>query len=120
MEYINGFHIDEVDKIKKAKINCKSIGRSFSKMITKMIHKQGFVHADPHAGNLMVRKYQNKDQLVILDHGLYQVMDAGLVTNYNEFWLGLILNDPSFYEKGGRMLGTTNPKMLCQMLTSKS
>jgi hypothetical protein len=34
--------------------------------------------------------------------------------------LGLILNDPIYYEKGGRKLGTTNAKMLCQMLTSKS
>ena len=120
MEFIDGYHIDEIDKIKKAGINSKKMGKSFSKMITKMIHKEGFVHADPHAGNLMVRKYKDQDQLVILDHGLYQVMDKGLVRNYNEFWLGLILNDPSFYEKGGRALGTTNPKMLCQMLTSKS
>jgi aarF domain-containing kinase len=58
MEYIHGFHIDEVDKIKKAKINAKRMGKTFSKMITKMIHKEGFVHADPHAGNLMIRKHQ--------------------------------------------------------------
>jgi len=32
----------------------------------------GFVHADPHQGNMLVRKRPNgKHQLVILDHGLY-------------------------------------------------
>lgn len=41
-----------------------------------MIHKEGFVHADTHSGNLMVRKLKNKkDQLVLLDHGLYQELD---------------------------------------------
>jgi aarF domain-containing kinase len=48
------------------------MGRLFSKMIIKMIHKEGFVHADTHSGNLMARKWKGKDQLVLLDHGLYQ------------------------------------------------
>lgn len=53
-------------------------------MIIKMIHKEGFVHADTHCGNLMVRKLKNKkDQLVLLDHGLYQEMDPLLIKNYN-------------------------------------
>ena len=32
------------------------IGKTFSKVIIKMIHKYGFVHADPHSGNILVRK----------------------------------------------------------------
>ena len=48
-----------------------------------MIHKEGFVHADPHSGNLMVRKFKGKDQLVILDHGLYQQLDLSLKRSYN-------------------------------------
>lgn len=56
MEYIHGFHIDEIDKMKMAKIDMKKIGKTFSNVIIKMIHKYGFVHADPHSGNLLVRK----------------------------------------------------------------
>lgn len=57
-------------------VNTQEIGKLFSKMIIKMIHKEGFVHADTHSGNLMVRKLKNKkDQLVLLDHGLYQELD---------------------------------------------
>ena len=54
------------------KVNTKRLSSLFSQMIIKMIHKEGFVHADTHSGNLMVRKYKKKDQLVLLDHGLYQ------------------------------------------------
>lgn len=83
MEYIHGVHIDELDKIKQMKINAKKIGSLFSKMIIKMIHKEGFVHADTHCGNLMVRKVKSKDQLVLLDHGLYQELDSNILRNYN-------------------------------------
>jgi predicted unusual protein kinase regulating ubiquinone biosynthesis (AarF/ABC1/UbiB family) len=38
-----------------------------------MIHKKGFVHGDPHGGNLKVRLGKNNvSELIILDHGLYQ------------------------------------------------
>jgi aarF domain-containing kinase len=38
-----------------------------------MIYEKGFVHSDPHPGNMFVRKKKNgKDlELVILDHGIY-------------------------------------------------
>ena len=72
MEYIHGIHIDELEKMKSRKIDARKMGTLFSKMIIKMIHKEGFVHGDTHCGNLMVRKFKGKDQLVLLDHGLYQ------------------------------------------------
>lgn len=59
--------------MKLAGFNLQKIGKTFSEVIIKMIHKYGFVHADPHSGNMLVRKDKNqKDQLVLLDHGLYQ------------------------------------------------
>lgn len=59
--------------MKDAGINMQRIGKTFSEVIIKMIHKYGFVHADPHSGNMLVRKdSNNRDQLVLLDHGLYQ------------------------------------------------
>lgn len=107
--------------MKEMKIDTKKISRLFSQMIIKMIHKEGFVHADTHSGNLLVRKLKNgQDQLVLIDHGLYQELDPALIRNYNEFWLGLILNDPKHYEYAARALGTTNPKLLLLMLTSKT
>ena len=42
-------------------INSKSMGRNFSNLMTKMTHKYGFVHADPHSGNLLVRKDKKRE-----------------------------------------------------------
>lgn len=41
-----------------------------------MIFKEGFIHADPHPGNLFVRQKESSGkkggiELVILDHGIY-------------------------------------------------
>jgi hypothetical protein len=48
------------------------------------------------------------------------MLDPVLLRNYNQFWLGLILNDPKLYEAAARNLGTSNPKLLLLMLTSKT
>jgi aarF domain-containing kinase len=76
MEYIEGCHIDQLETIKGQSLNLKKIGKIFSNVMIKMIHKEGFVHADPHSGNLMIRKKKNGEaELVLLDHGIYQELN---------------------------------------------
>lgn len=45
------------------------------KMYSEMIFVNGFVHCDPHPGNILVRRHSDtgKAEIVLLDHGLYQV-----------------------------------------------
>jgi predicted unusual protein kinase regulating ubiquinone biosynthesis (AarF/ABC1/UbiB family) len=43
-----------------------------SQTFNEMIFRYGFVHCDPHAGNLLVRMKDGRPQLVLLDHGLYR------------------------------------------------
>ncbi len=44
-------------------------------LFSEMIFQQGFVHCDPHPGNILVRCGSNtgKLEIVMLDHGLYSV-----------------------------------------------
>jgi len=58
-----------------------------------MIFEEGFIHADPHPGNLFVRKSPTdpKDiELVLLDHGIYTSMDRDVRLSYNKLWRGII------------------------------
>ena len=42
-----------------------------------MIFVNGFVHCDPHPGNILVSKSKNDEvKITMLDHGLYQVRIA--------------------------------------------
>ena len=45
------------------------LGRLYS----EMIFVQGYIHCDPHPGNLLVRPSTSGTEIVLLDHGLYQV-----------------------------------------------
>lgn len=50
------------------------ISDKLGSLYSEMIFNKGFVHSDPHPGNLLVNK--NKDgqmNLILLDHGLYAV-----------------------------------------------
>ena len=43
-------------------------------MYSEMIFMRGFIHCDPHAGNVLVRPGRDGTaQIVLLDHGLYKV-----------------------------------------------
>jgi predicted unusual protein kinase regulating ubiquinone biosynthesis (AarF/ABC1/UbiB family) len=56
MEFLKGVHIHELDKIDKMGVNRKKLATTVTKLLNRMIFVYGFLHADPHSGNLMVRK----------------------------------------------------------------
>ena len=54
----------------------------------------GCVHADPHPGNIFVRrKPSGKPELVLIDHGLYVYMDPKFRHDYALFWKSLMTFD---------------------------
>ncbi|CAG8769499.1 825_t:CDS:2, partial [Acaulospora morrowiae] len=61
------------------------------------IFSSGFVHADPHPGNVFVRPHPNKSkrhhQIVLLDHGLYVEESEMFRHQYCLFWKALFLMD---------------------------
>ena len=75
MEYIEGGHVDDVDYMKANNINLNSVSKYISEMYADMIFHTGYVHCDPHPGNVLVKKNEitGKDQIILLDHGLYTV-----------------------------------------------
>ena len=74
MEYIEGIHINDVENLKKAQMDFVGISTKISQMYADMIFKYGYVHCDPHPGNVLVRKSSSgKEEIVLLDHGLYTV-----------------------------------------------
>ncbi len=54
-------------------------------VFSEMIFSHGFVHSDPHPGNVLINpigKFKGKYQefeIVLLDHGLYQVNNKFLI-----------------------------------------
>ncbi|KAI3649752.1 hypothetical protein MP228_005384 [Amoeboaphelidium protococcarum] len=98
-EWIDGLTLVEPDELRENGYNLAEIMRIFVEMFSHQIFSAGFVHSDPHAANVLVRKINKKNgggqqtQLVLLDHGLYIEEREEFRLQYARFWKSIFLLD---------------------------
>ncbi|XP_036398543.1 aarF domain-containing protein kinase 1 [Megalops cyprinoides] len=123
MEFVEGGQVNDREYMKKHGIDVNEISRNLGKIYSEMIFVNGFVHCDPHPGNVLVRKCpeSNKTQIVLLDHGLYQVLNQDFRLNYCRLWQALMKADMQGIERYSRRLGVGDmyPLFAC-VLTARS
>ena len=94
MSFETGISVAHVTELHAQGIDLKSLSRLISETFIHMIFKEGFVHADPHPGNLFVRKIEGsskgESEIVILDHGIYTEMPNDTRLAYNKLWRGIL------------------------------
>lgn len=74
MEYCEGGHINDLEYLKRHNISTKEVCEKLGLLYSKMIFDHGFVHCDPHPGNIIVKgRGDGSAELSLLDHGLYTV-----------------------------------------------
>ncbi|CAF0809195.1 unnamed protein product [Adineta ricciae] len=99
MEYIDGIKVSDLDKIKESKLSLKEIDSKLVEAMAFQIFHSGFVHADPHPGNVYVRRDPKAPaksdvvQIVLLDHGLYVDINAKDRAALCQLWKAIILKD---------------------------
>jgi len=67
LERIDGIKVNDLEGLEQLGVDKGHLARTLVHAISKMIFIDGFFHADPHPGNLMVDR---KGRLVFLDHGM--------------------------------------------------
>ena len=96
MEYIDGARIDDLKYLKDHHIDRNQVSRELSRIFSQMVYLNGYFHADPHHGNLLIRPKSIKSfspydfDICLLDHGQYFDIPDDLRVNYAHFWLSLI------------------------------
>jgi aarF domain-containing kinase len=70
-----------------------------------MIFQEGFIHADPHPGNLFVRQENGQMELVILDHGIYTDLTEETRLSYNKLWRGILAQDENQIKEASNEMG---------------
>jgi aarF domain-containing kinase len=106
MEFIHGIKINDIEKLKEANFDTIEIADKLIKCFSQQIFIHGWIHADPHPGNLLVRRNQNQDtQIVILDHGLYSLFPTKLRLHFCKLFKAIIMIDQTNIDKYGRKLG---------------
>ncbi|OQR81856.1 glycoside hydrolase [Thraustotheca clavata] len=96
MEFMHGAKITDINAIKKMNLDPVAVAKHISSLFAEMLFCSGFVHCDPHPGNLFVRKHPtlpNEAQVILLDHGLYRQLDDEFRVTFCKLWKGLLLRD---------------------------
>nr|XP_020471382.1 uncharacterized aarF domain-containing protein kinase 1 isoform X2 [Monopterus albus] len=123
MEFVDGGQVNDRDYMKKHSISVNEISENLGKLYSEMIFVHGFVHCDPHPGNVLVRKcpQSKKTEIILLDHGLYQILQPDFRLDYCRLWQALIKGDMSRVERYSRRLGAGDlyPLFAC-VLTARS
>lgn len=123
MEFVEGGQVNDRAYMEKNRIDVNEISCHLGKMYSEMIFVNGFVHCDPHPGNVLVRKRPDtgKAEIVLLDHGLYQVLTEEFRLDYCHLWQSLIWTDMDRVKQYSQRLGAADlyPLFAC-MLTARS
>lgn len=75
-------------------VSPKEIMKIMVDLFCAQIFLAGWVHCDPHPGNILIRRLPNgKPELVLLDHGLYVETTPKFRREYALFWRSLLTFD---------------------------
>ncbi len=122
MEFIHGVKVDNVAAIERMGFDKTEVARLLITNFNEQIFVGGFLHADPHPGNVFVRpitlhgrrvpQYVSLQllacvlsravfvafadwalRIVLLDHGLYRQLSPEFCYNYSHLWKALVVRD---------------------------
>lgn len=124
--------VNDTQALRAAKINPREVGRVVDDAFAEMTFIHGFIHADPHPGNVMVRLKGRRSilswlargtwqpfEVVLLDHGTYLKIADRLRQQYCQLWCSLFVGDTATaasvaIELGGQRAGQILPIILTQ------
>lgn len=86
MERLDGIKLSEAERLAKAQVDLDEVANRGAAICLKMIFDNGFYHADPHPGNLMVMP---DCRIGLLDFGMVGRIDERLHENVSELLVAL-------------------------------
>lgn len=115
-EFVDGVKMNDRKGMEARHIDVREAARLCYAGLAHQLFCTGFVHADPHPGNIFVRKNQRGQcQIVILDHGLYVTMTDAQRVNLAELWTAITTHHDADLEKVCAKLGVRDFKLLASM-----
>jgi len=101
MEFIQGTKVDDVESLRAQGFDPALVGREVTKIFGEMVFCHGFVHCDPHPGNMLVTPRRSAGaawqrgrgagarefDVVVLDHGLYREISPAMRRGYCEMYV---------------------------------
>jgi ubiquinone biosynthesis protein len=93
-EFVEGIKITDTATLERAGIDPTQVARLLNEVYAEQIFQLGWLHADPHPGNLLVQPVSGAGpRLVLLDHGLTVPLNPELVAALAEMVTALLTSD---------------------------
>ncbi|XP_066596976.1 aarF domain-containing kinase 1-like [Prorops nasuta] len=108
MEYLDGGQINDLKYICKNNISAEEICNKLGYLYSHMIFTTGFVHSDPHPGNILVKQKGAEAEIILLDHGLYASLSNDFRLEYSKLWLAIMNGDKTAMKIHCKNLGVTD------------
>ncbi|XP_044859688.1 uncharacterized aarF domain-containing protein kinase 5 isoform X2 [Mauremys mutica] len=119
-DYCEGCKINNVESIRAQGLDLRDTADKLIQMFAEQIFYTGFIHADPHPGNVLVRRGPDgKAQLVLLDHGLYEFLSERDRTALCKLWRAIILRDDAGMRACSAELGVKDYFLFCEILMQR-
>ncbi|OWA51706.1 putative aarF domain-containing protein kinase 1 [Hypsibius exemplaris] len=122
MEFCDGGRIDDLTYYKKEGISPSQAFCRISKVFSEMIFIDGYLHCDPHPGNILVSKdLDGLPILTLLDHGVHMNITEKTRLSYGKLWLSMLDADVTGMQKHADELGVGELfDIFACMLTARS
>ncbi|KAF9572746.1 hypothetical protein EC968_009474 [Mortierella alpina] len=114
-EWVDGCRATDKAAIQDMGLSPKKVMESVVDVFAHQLFISGFVHCDPHPGNVLVRKHPDnpkRHQLLLLDHGLYMRESEAFRKQYCLFWKSLFLLDKKTIAEICALWGVGDSQML--------
>ncbi|MBS4210681.1 AarF/UbiB family protein [Bacillus sp. FJAT-50079] len=117
MEWVSGTRITDIEYLEKNKIDREELSERLFRLFISQWLEAGIFHADPHAGNVMVKE---DGTIVLLDFGMVGEISKKDATDFQELLEAVVLKN---YAKAakiiidlGFLLPEANRKMIANLL----
>ena len=106
MEFVSGIKVDDRERLVREGFDPVDVIQNVMRVFVRMIMGAGFFHADPHPGNLLVRRGPGGEtQLVLLDFGLAKDLPEGFGLGLFELMFSMMTRNEAAMIRAFRELG---------------
>lgn len=92
MEYVEGTKLNEIAKIEQKGYSRKATAERVINAIFKQIFVDGFFHADPHPGNILVVE---TEKIIFMDFGMVGHLTSEMRDHFSSFIIAMMLQSTS-------------------------
>lgn len=97
-------------------LSLREIMTTMTDLFSAQMFLWGWVHCDPHPGNIFIRRTPSGTaELVLIDHGLYVHMDEAFRHQYARFWKALLAFDNATLTEIVHGWGVQNPDLFASV-----